>query len=143
MDTWVVFIDLVKAYDSIQHKVIDETLHIFGVPMIVRTWIKKLYNDSVVELKVGKFKHHIPYGCGVKQGDSVAPTLFIMVFQLAVMELSAEFKKNDVKFLEAQVSESTTEALIRKHGVSDMMKNGSDRASDPPLSRRRRYPIRL
>ena len=79
-------------------------------------------NDSVVELKVGKFKHHIPYGCGVKQGDSVAPTLFIMVFQLAVMELSAEFKKNNVQILEAQVSESTTEALIRKHGASDMMK---------------------
>ena len=122
LDTWVVFIDLVKAYDSIQHKVIDETLHIFGVPEIIRTWIKKLYNDSVVELKVGKFKHHIPCGCGVKQVDSVAPTLFIMVFQLAVMELSAEFKKNNVKILEAQVSESTTEALIRKHGVSDMMK---------------------
>ena len=45
-----------------------------------------------------------------------------MVFQLAVMELSAELKKNNVQILEAQVSESTTEALIRKHGVSDMMK---------------------
>ena len=66
LDTWVVFIDLVKAYDSIQHKVVDEMLHIFGVPEIVRTWIKKLCSDSMVELKVGKFKHHIPYGCGVK-----------------------------------------------------------------------------
>ena len=52
----------------------------------------------------------------------MAPTLFIMVFQLAVMELSAEFKNNNVKILEAQISDSTTEALIRKHGVSDMMK---------------------
>ena len=51
----------------------------------------------------------------------MAPTLFIVVFQLEVMELSAEFKKNNVKILEAQVSESTTDA-IRKHRVSDMMK---------------------
>ena len=41
------------------------------------------------------------------------------------MELSAEFKKNNVKILEAQVSKSTMEALIRKYNVSDMMKMDS------------------
>ena len=51
--------------------------------------------------------------------------LFIMVFQLAVMELSADFKNNNVKILEAQISESTREALIRKYIVSDMMKMDS------------------
>ena len=45
-----------------------------------------------------------------------------MVFQLSVMKLSAEFKKNNMKILEAQVSESTKEALIRKHNISDTMK---------------------
>ena len=97
----------------------------FRLITLATRWVKKIYNDSVVELKVGKFKHRIPYSCGVKQGDSMAPTLFAMVFQLAVKKISAGFKNNNVKILEAQVSESTKEALIRKHNVSDMMKMDS------------------
>ena len=48
-----------------------------------------------------------------------------MIFQLAVMELSVEFKKNNVKILEAQVSESTMKDLIRKYSGSYMMKMDS------------------
>ena len=48
--------------------------------------------------------------------------LSIMVFQLALMELSAEFKNNNVKILEAHVCESIMESLIIKYSVLDMMK---------------------
>ena len=45
-----------------------------------------------------------------------------MGLQLAVMELSAELKKKNAKYLEAYVSESAMESLIRKHNVPDIMK---------------------
>ena len=37
LDTWVVFVDLIKAHNSVQHRVIDATLEIFGVPNIIRS----------------------------------------------------------------------------------------------------------
>ena len=52
----MVFVNLIKACYSIQFKVIDETLAIFGVPPEIIMWVKKICLNSVVELKVGKFK---------------------------------------------------------------------------------------
>ena len=51
----------------------------------------------------------------------MASTFLIIVFQLSVIELSADFENNNVKILEVYVSESTMEALIRKHSVPDVM----------------------
>ena len=53
-DTGVVCIDLVKAHDSIEHKVIRTTLEIFGVPQDIISWIMKLYVNFEVKVKVGK-----------------------------------------------------------------------------------------
>ena len=43
LDTYVVFVALVKSYDSIQHDVIKVSLIIFGIPDDIITWIMKLY----------------------------------------------------------------------------------------------------
>lgn len=66
LDAWVVFIDLVKVWDSIQYKLIDETLRIFGVPDNFRIWVRKLHFNCVVDLKVGKYKHYVPHRFSVK-----------------------------------------------------------------------------
>ena len=49
--------------------------------------VARLYKNFFVEIKSGKQKDLIPYGCGVRQGDTLAPTLFIMVIQLATEEI--------------------------------------------------------
>lgn len=120
LDTWVIFVDLVKAYDSIQHKLIDETLAIFGVPSDIRSWVRKLYNGSTVKLKVGKIESLIAYGCGVKQGDSLAPLLFIMVVQLAAETLDIEFKKHNIKILDVYVTTERIDAMLRKHNITNI-----------------------
>ena len=45
LETHVAFVDLVKAYVSIKYDVINETLHVFGVPRDVYTWIMKLHRN--------------------------------------------------------------------------------------------------
>ena len=80
LDTWVLFIDLVKAYDSVQHEMIRKALEILGAPSNLIRWTMKLYCNFSVVLKIGSQELSIPYGCGVKQGDSLAPLLFCMVF---------------------------------------------------------------
>ena len=61
LDTWVAFVDLIKAYDSVQHRVIDATLEIFGVPTDVRSWVRRLYDGSTLEINVGKTNKIITY----------------------------------------------------------------------------------
>ena len=77
------FIELVKVCDSIQHDINKETLNMFGVPRDVIAWVMGLCRKYSVVLKVGMIKRLIPHGCNVKQGDSLAPTLFVMVTQIA------------------------------------------------------------
>ena len=92
---------------------------IFGVPDDVKMWIMKLYTDCTVQLKVGKIKGQIPYGCGVKQGDNLAPTLFIMVIQLAAQDLEKEFTIAGIDILKVLVS-SSLDSTIRKHSNGDI-----------------------
>ena len=86
-DTWVVFVELVKVHDSIQHKVIKEVLENFGVPSDLVGWAMKLCTNFEVEAKVGKHKSRFRRGCGVREGGSLAPALLTLVAQLAVEEL--------------------------------------------------------
>ena len=81
LDTHVAFIDLVKAYDSVDHTVIYMVLHRIGVPSDLIAVIKKLYSDFHWTLKIGKASTAISSGCSVRQGDNLAPILFIIVMQ--------------------------------------------------------------
>ena len=55
-DTWCVFIDLVKAYDSIQYEVTEVVLEKMGTHLILIKLIMKLHYDFKVELKLEKKK---------------------------------------------------------------------------------------
>ena len=82
MDTYAVFIDLVKAYDSIKHNIISIALRKIRAPEKYIKWVEKLYGDFEVILKVSRDEIAIQYGYGIRQGDNLALTLFIIVMQL-------------------------------------------------------------
>ena len=96
LDTYCVFIDLVKAYDSIQHEIIDLAMRKMGAPTNLCKVVKKLYSDFNVVLKIGKVERKIPMGCGVRQGDNLAPTLFIMVMQMVSQVVQDECDKQGI-----------------------------------------------
>ena len=79
LQTWVAFADLVKAFDTSNHKLLIEILARYGCPPKLCMAIKRMYADSVVRLIIGKFDMSIPFKVGVKQGDSVAPVLFLFL----------------------------------------------------------------
>ena len=58
--------------------------------------LKKLYKDFKIEIKLGKCKNHIPYSAGVKQGDNLDPTLFIIVMQFLAELLEKKWKENKI-----------------------------------------------
>eukprot|EP00978_Attheya_sp_CCMP212_P005525 scaffold12430_cov41-Attheya_sp.AAC.1 len=72
-DTWAVFVDLVKAFDTADHKLLFAILKKYGIPDTLITVIEKMYTDAIVVFKTGTETREVPYKVGVKQGDSMAP----------------------------------------------------------------------
>ena len=53
-----------------------------------------MYKDSVVKLVVGEFETTIDFKIGVKQGDSVAPVLFLFIVMAFAKTLEKEWTLN-------------------------------------------------
>ena len=96
LQSWVVFADLIKAFDLIDHKLLFALLEKFGIPSRLLQAIKNLYTNFEIELKIGKHKTRIDCTAGVKQGDNLAPTLFIIVIHFISELLENELKENDI-----------------------------------------------
>ena len=79
LSTHVAFIDLVKAYDTANHELLIRILEIYGVPPKLRDVIRRMYTDLKVVIKIGKNKIEISQSVGVRQGDNMAPVLFLFL----------------------------------------------------------------
>ena len=93
INSWIVFVDLMKAFDSIHHKLMFELLKKTIIPDRPLKVIKKLYKDFKIQINVGICNNLIDCPNGVKQGNNFALILFIIVMQF----LAELFEKNDVK----------------------------------------------
>jgi len=82
-ETYALFIDLVKAFDSFNHEILYAILVKFGIPKDLMKTIQKMYSDCTIHLQVGKEERESEYGTGVKQGDNMAPILSLFIMQAA------------------------------------------------------------
>jgi hypothetical protein len=92
--TWAVFIDLVKAFATADHELIFLILKKYGVPETIISVIAKIYKDAVVILKVGEETREVAYKVGVKQGDNMAPVLFIYLMNAFAETLAKKWDFN-------------------------------------------------
>ena len=87
-DLFQVFIDLTKAFDTVNHEALWLILGKLGCPEKLISILKLFPHDMKTTLNIGgKLAEPFTVGNGFKQGDTLAPTLFAlyfsMVFQLA------------------------------------------------------------
>ena len=75
----VAFVDLVKDYDTVNHKLLIEVLKRYGAPPKLCSAIERLYADLLVVLQIGKEKAEILQTVGVRQGDNFSPVLFMFL----------------------------------------------------------------
>ena len=83
-ETWVLFLDLVKAFDRVPRDLLWTILHRFGVSDKLVSILKSLHNNINVKFTVDDVTHNLNCLIGVKQGDILGPILFTF-FIAAVM----------------------------------------------------------
>jgi len=76
---YVGFVDLVKAYDTANHSLILRVLEQYGAPPKFVTAIQTIYTDNVCILKIEKETIKIPQIVSMRQGNNMAPKLFLLL----------------------------------------------------------------
>ena len=79
LETFVVFADLAKAFDTTDHVLISNILQRYGAPPRLVNSIERLYSNLHVTLKIGKESTDIDQTVGVRQGDNLSPVIFLFV----------------------------------------------------------------
>ncbi|EJK77891.1 hypothetical protein THAOC_00245, partial [Thalassiosira oceanica] len=87
--TQIAFVDLVKALDTADHKLLIEILSRYGAPPHLCKVIEQMYTDLTVVLKIDKSVEEILQEDGVRQGDNMAPVLFLLLMHAFVDSLEA------------------------------------------------------
>jgi hypothetical protein len=82
------FVDLVKAYNTANHDLLIDILEQYGAPPRFAAAIKCIYKDLLVVLKIKKEVVEISQSIGVRQGNNMAPVLFL--FLMSHLKTSGE-----------------------------------------------------
>ena len=84
LESWVLFLDLVKAFDRVPRELLLMILTKFGVPKKLVNLLRALLNCFKVKFTVDDVISTIACVIGIKQGDILGPILFTF-FIAAVM----------------------------------------------------------
>ena len=99
LDSWVLFVDLVKAFDTVNRQALMLILKKFGIPDWLVSLISRLHTDVKVKLKVGEADVTFDATIGVKQGDNMAPVLFLFYIQAAIEKMDRDWPVDRPEFL--------------------------------------------
>jgi exonuclease III len=91
-------LDAKKAFDSVSHEYIGKILEAYGFGENFKKYFKTLYNKITVRVLVnGHFSDKIKIGRGVKQGDALSCSLFILCVDPLLRNINANDKIKEIK----------------------------------------------
>ena len=93
LETYVAFIDLVKAFDSVPRECLFAVLRRYGLPDHFINVVIRLHADAVVSYKLGGEEIEVKNRIGVRQGACEGPILFLFVMAAAMETMEWPVKK--------------------------------------------------
>ena len=84
LETYVSFVDLVKAFDSVPRAALFKVLRRYGLPDHFINLVIRLHADAVVNFKLGNEEVEVKNRIGVRQGAVEGPCLFLYVMAAAM-----------------------------------------------------------
>ena len=77
--TGVVFLDLKKAFDTVDHEIMINKLNKYNLDELAKNWFLNYLSGRVQSVKYqGTQSTRLPITCGVPQGSILGPLMFIM-----------------------------------------------------------------
>ena len=114
--TGLVFLDLSKAFDTLDHNLLLDKLYAFGFNRSAVQWFKSYLSDRSQSVCInGISSDHEPVSFGVPQGSVLGPLLFIMYVNdlpRAVNNCNIELYADDTLLYFASKSVSTIESNL-------------------------------
>ena len=93
------FADLVKYFYTSNNKLMVEILNKYGCSHKLCSAIRRMYTNNNVRLIIGKIDISIPFEMVVKQGDRVAPVIFLFIMMAFSETIEKYWVRNDLKII--------------------------------------------
>ena len=77
-----VFIDLKKAFDTIDHNILLKKMEVYGIRGPALTWLETYLSNRKQFVSFNDVNsEYLDVKCGIPQGSIIGPTLFIFIHQ--------------------------------------------------------------
>ena len=97
---WLLLVDYSKAFDTVYHDALWETLRSLGVPQHLTWLLKGLYDHAKGVVRVdGQHTGEFPFEKGVRQGCLVSPILFNAVGEKIMREVEEKLQERPGKVI--------------------------------------------